>query len=179
VSNYFLGQIMMTGFGFAQKNFAACNGSILAINQNMALFSLLGTRFGGNGQNTFALPDLRGRVPTGAGSSLDPGWNPAAYPLGVVAGVENVTLQSSNLPTHTHGVKVSSTLATTGAPQTGGTLGKPAGGNKLYTPAGSGGLPMVSSTIGNAGSSQPHANRQPSLAINFNIVLSGIFPSRS
>lgn len=179
MSNYFLGQIMMTGFSFAQKNFATCAGSILSINQNMALFSLLGSRFGGNGQNTFALPDLRSRTPAGAGSSVDSSWSPAPYPVGLIAGAETVTLLPSNLPSHSHGVQLSSAAATTGAPQAGGTLGKPAGGNKFYASPDTGALPMALSMIGTAGSSQPHPNRQPTLAINFNIALSGIFPSRN
>ena len=101
MSEFFLGQVMMTGFNFAPKYWAQCNGQLLPIAQNQALFSLLGTQFGGDGINTFALPDLRSRTPTGYGSSVDSSWQPPAVQMGQAAGSENVTLLPSNLPART------------------------------------------------------------------------------
>ena len=178
MSNYYMGQIMMTGFGFAPKFFAGCNGALVGITQNQALFSLLGTQFGGDGRSTFALPDLRSRVPAGAGSSADSGWNPPAYPIGTIAGVESVSLLEANIPAHSHLASMSSAAAASGAPQAGGTIGTPAVANKLYASAGSGTVPMAFEMIGPAGSSAPHSNLQPLQSINFNISTSGIFPSR-
>ena len=110
MSEFYLGQIMMGGFSFAPKYFAQCNGQLLPINQNQALFALLGTQFGGNGITTFALPDLRSRTPIGYASSVDPNWQPPSVQIGQAAGAENVTLLSSNLPAHTH--TVNATTAT-------------------------------------------------------------------
>ena len=98
----FLGQVMMTGFAFAPAGFAACNGAVISIGQNQALFSLLGTRFGGDGQSTFALPDLRSRTPAGFGRSVDPEWQPVPYDLGQSGGVEAVTLLAVEMPAHSH-----------------------------------------------------------------------------
>lgn len=177
MTEVFLGQITTFGFQFAPKYFAFCNGQILAIAQNQALFSLLGTTYGGNGTTNFALPDLRSRTPVGAGNSVDPGWNPAPYNLGETGGVENVTLLSTQMPNHTHALSGTNVAADNRNP-TGllfGTTSK-----EIYAPSGSG--PQVTlnpTTIGNAGNTQAHANLQPYLAINFCIALSGIYPSRN
>lgn len=179
MSEFFIGQIMMTGFSFAPKYFAACNGQLLPIAQNQALFSLLGTQYGGNGTTNFALPDLRGRAPVGYASSVDPGWQPPGVQIGQAAGVENVTLVSSNLPTHTHAVNASTTAGDNRIP-----------GNRVYATntnasqnlyaAGPGTLVgMNPETVTQAGGNQPHPNMQPYSTINFCIALSGIFPSRN
>ena len=107
MSEFFIGQIMMAGFSFAPKYFGQCNGQLLPIAQNQALFSLLGTQYGGNGTTTFALPDLRSRTPIGYASSVDPGWQPPAVQIGQTGGVENVTLLQTNIPAHTHAMNAS------------------------------------------------------------------------
>ena len=178
MAEFFMGQVMMTGYNFAQKYFAFCNGQLLAINQNTALFSLLGTYYGGNGTTNFALPDLRGRSPVGFGSSVDPSWQPSPYPLGMVTGTPTVTLLTTNLPAHNH------TMGAVTEPGLGRT---PAGG--LYATssvpaestygAATSLVPLNASTIGLTGGTQPHANLQPYGAITFVIALSGIYPSRN
>lgn len=179
MSEVYIGQIMMTGFGFAPRNFAGCDGSLMAIGQNQALFSLLGTLYGGDGRQTFALPDLRSRAPAGAGASIDPAWAPAPYPPGLVAGTETVTLLNVNLPLHTHVAQATTSLASTPTPPAGGFLAKAANSTSFYAAGGQGGVPLAPATLAIAGSSAPHPNVQPSLAINFNIATNGYFPSRS
>lgn len=174
-----LAVITMFGGDFAPRGWAFCWGQLLPINQNQALFSLLGTTYGGNGTTTFALPDLRGRTPLHAGQG--PGLSP--YSLGQRAGSETATLLLNNLPSHSHAgtfnFAVSSNAATTDEP--GGAV--PANGSTTaYLTGGtvSGQLGGVSSTtIGNTGGSQPFALRQPYLGIHFIIALQGIFPSRN
>ncbi|HPT56229.1 MAG TPA: tail fiber protein [Casimicrobium sp.] len=181
MSEHFIGQIMMAGFNFAPKNWALCNGQVMPIQQYTALFSLLGTQYGGNGTTNFALPDLRSRTPIGYATSVDPSWQPPSVQIGQAAGVENVTLLSTNLPAHAHTVN-----AVTGA----GTSRNPA--TRLYatstdstTPAASlyaapGALvPQNPQTVGVAGGNQPHPNMQPYSVLNFCVALSGIFPSRN
>ncbi|MBB6335838.1 microcystin-dependent protein [Xanthomonas arboricola] len=181
MSEFFLGQIMMTGFAFAPKYFAQCNGQLLPVNQNQALFSLLGTRFGGDGRTTFGLPDMRGRTPIGFAPSTDPSWQPPVPPLGQMAGSENVTLLPSNLPAHTHLLESTSTAGNNRSPS-GRNFGNNASttgpATALYAAPGT----LVSldpKSVGPAGGSQPHPNMQPYTTINFCIALSGIFPSRS
>jgi microcystin-dependent protein len=176
MSEVYLGQIMLAGFGFAPKNFALCNGQIMAISQNQALFSLLGTTYGGNGQTTFALPDLRGRTPVAFGQSADPNWNPSPYPLGQTGGVENVTLLGPNLPPHNHILNGTTSAGTQRNPRNGlyGTTTSP-----IYGPASGTQVPLNPQTIAMDGGTQPHSNMQPYRAVTFCIALSGIFPSRN
>jgi microcystin-dependent protein len=180
MSEFFIGQIMMAGFSFAPKFWAQCNGQLLPINQNQALFSLLGTQFGGNGSTNFALPDLRGRTPVSYASSVDPSWQPPAVQIGQAAGVENVTLLSTNVPAHTHSINAS---ATSGDNR--GASGRIfATSTSTATPlnvyANSSGplVPQNPQTVVPAGGNQPHPNLQPYSVINFCVALSGIFPSR-
>lgn len=166
----YLAQIQIFSFQFAPRGWAQCNGQLLPIAQNQALFSLLGTTFGGNGTTTFALPDLRGRVPMHWGSG--PGLGNVS--LGQVAGTENVTLLSTNLPSHNHLAVASSLAPTVGAAAnntwaTGGAASYAASGNAAMNPA----------AIGSAGGNQPHNNMQPTLTLNICIALQGIFPSRN
>ena len=161
----FLGQLLLASWGFAAQGFLMCNGQTLAINQWTALFSLIGTTYGGNGVQTFAIPNLQGRTPVGVGNGI-------AY--GEVSGTDSVTLNSFQVPPHTHTLN-----ATAGA-----NLEKPAGaliaggGGNIFTAAAS--LEALNpATIGNAGGSQPHENRQPYLVMNWLIATSGIFPSRN
>jgi microcystin-dependent protein len=167
----FLGEIKLMAFGFAPKAWARCDGAFLPINQNQALFSLLGTQYGGDGRTTFALPDLRGRVPIHQGS----GWL-----IGQAAGASAHTLVQSEMPAHVHLTQADATVA----PEVGGNqpgaskrLAGSVGGD-LYGPAANL-VPLPAQAVGSVGGSQPHLNIQPSLVLTFCIALQGIFPSRN
>ena len=166
----FLGQLMLVPYNFAPQGWAFCNGQIMSIAQNSALFSLLGTTYGGNGQTTFALPDLRGRVAISAGQG--PGLQ--NYSLGEVAGSESITLISTQMPAHTHLVG-----ASTGSAQATPDNAFPGSdtSTQIYDLAAS--TTMNPQMIQPAGGSQPHENRQPYLVLNYIIALQGIYPSRS
>jgi microcystin-dependent protein len=170
----FLAEIKMFGGNFAPIGYALCNGQLLAISQNSALFSLLGTTYGGNGQTTFGLPDLRGRVPIHAGSG--PGLTP--YVLGEIAGTESVTLLQSQMPAHNHLVEANSSAGTATAPSTTLVLAASTARDKVYSTAAPN-TTLSPAAIGVAGSSQPHNNIQPYLVVNFIIALQGIFPSHN
>ena len=162
----FLSEIRLMSFTFAPKGWALCNGQLLPINQNQALFSLLGTTYGGDGRVNFALPDLRGRAPLHMGGS---------HTLGERAGEQAHTLAVSELPAHTHAVQASSTPGNTPVP-TGAVLADSP--SQLYGPAAS--LTGINpGTVASVGGSQPHQNMQPFLTITFCIALQGIFPSRN
>jgi len=176
VSDYFLGQIMLTGFGFAPRGFAQCNGQLLPTNQYSALFSLLGVQFGGNGSANFALPNLQGTTPLSYGSSRDPSWQPTPYPMGANGGVESVRLQQGNLPMHSH-MGGATTAAASARNPVGAIYGAPS--NAIFGPASSNLVPLATSDVSLTGGSQPHNNMQPFLAVNFNIALTGIYPSRT
>jgi microcystin-dependent protein len=164
MSTPFLAEIKMFSFDFAPNGWALCNGQLLPINQNQALFSLLGTTYGGNGQTTFALPDLRGRTPISFGSG---------HILGELGGNESQTLTLNELPAHSHVVQASS-----GAPNAGSPSGNFFAANTgAY--AASTNASMLPSTVTNVGGSQSHANMSPYLVISFCIALQGIFPSRN
>ena len=168
----FLGEIRIFGFEFAPFGWALCNGAVLPIGQNQALFSLLGTTYGGNGINTFALPDLRSRVPLGMGQ----GAGLSFYPLGQKGGAETVTLTTAQLPAHSHPVNASD-HGGDDAP-----VRSPAGrvldrGN-VYGDAPDGKTVMNSGMIGNTGTGQPVSILPPHLALNFCISLQGIYPPR-
>ena len=160
----FLSEIRIMSFGFAPKGWALCNGQLLPINQNQALFSLLGTTFGGDGRVTFGLPSLQGRTPIHVGSG---------HTLGEQGGEQAHTLSVAELPTHTHVLKGSSTPAETNAPTTSAYLGIV---NNAYGPA-SNLVALSPASVTNAGGSQPHPNMQPFLTLGFCIALQGIFPS--
>jgi microcystin-dependent protein len=183
MSEFYVAQIMMTGFNFAQRGFAQCNGQLLPINQNAALFSLLGTQYGGNGVQNFALPDMRSRTPVGYGQSSDSGWQPSPYPIGTVSGAENVTVITSEMPMHNH-LFGANTGAATAANPSNGLFAQAAvagsGPENIYAPPASGVVvPLAPNTVGLSGGGAPHPNLQPYLCINFNIALVGIFPSRN
>jgi microcystin-dependent protein len=158
----FLSEIRIMSFVFAPKGWAVCDGQLLPINQNQALFSLLGTTYGGNGQTNFALPDLRGRVPIHFGS----------HTLGERAGEQAHTLTVAEVPTHTHGMQGSAANATT--PIAAGNL--LASANNLYAAA-TDLTTLHPGSIANVGGSQAHLNMQPFLTLSFCIALQGIFPS--
>lgn len=190
-SNPLLGEIMLVPYNFAPRGWAFCDGQILAISQNTALFSLLGTTYGGNGQTTFALPDLRGRVPMHAGQG--PGLS--SYTLGEVAGNENTTLLVSQMPAHTHVMTLGNLAATARVRNTAGNSASPVGNVAAAEAAGvtatysnlSPDASMAAGAIalsgvpaaGVAGSSQPFSIVQPYLTLHYCIALEGIFPSRN
>ena len=169
MSNPFVGEIKIFAGNFAPTGHALCNGQLLPISQNTALFSILGTTYGGDGKTTFALPDLQGRSP------MHPGQGPGLTPhvLGERAGTESETLLPTQLPGHTHALK-GSTTATTAGPVN-GLLGQPSA--STYGPA-TNPVPMAAQAITSVGSGQPHDNRQPYLPLTFIIALQGVFPSR-
>jgi microcystin-dependent protein len=165
----FIGEIKFFSFAFPPKNWAPCNGQQLAIAQNQALFSLLGTTFGGNGVTTFALPDLRGRVPMHSGSTT---------PQGATGGVENVTLNITQIPTHAHQVNASDTAGSQKDFNNAIFADGSSADAKLYEAPGA--LQNLNpAMVSNAGGNQPHTNLQPSLVGNYCIALAGIYPSRN
>jgi microcystin-dependent protein len=164
MSQPFLSSIMVVSFGFAPKGWALCNGQLLPINQNQALFALLGTTFGGDGRQTFALPNLQGRAAVGAGTP----WT-----LGQTGGEANHTLTSAEMPQHSHPWQGNSTGGNAASP-TGNTVA----GNQIYTfPTNT--VTMNTATITTVGGGQPHMNQSPYLVLNFCIALQGIFPSQN
>jgi microcystin-dependent protein len=169
VSEPFLGEIRAVGFNFPPVGWAVCAGQLMSIAQNTALFSLLGTQYGGDGVSTFALPDLRGRVPNGAGQG--PGLN--NYVQGQVGGAENVTLTNAQLPNHTHPIHTNAGLPTTDSPSNAVLSG---GGSYSDTPDGT---TLSPTAVGAAGSSQPVSILNPYLTMNWIIALQGIFPSQN
>jgi microcystin-dependent protein len=166
MSNPFLGEIRLVGFNFAPRGWAMCDGQNLAIAQNDALFALLGTTYGGDGVNTFALPDLRSRVPVHMGQG--PGLS--SYVLGEQSGTESVALNSLQLPLHAHAV--ASVAGGTGS--TASSDLPASGGPDLYART-AGGAPSMSAMP--AGGNQPHDNMAPFVVMNFVIALNGVFPS--
>jgi microcystin-dependent protein len=162
----FLSEIRIFSFGFAPKGWAMCNGQLLPINQNQALFSLLGTTYGGDGRVNFALPNLQGQVPIHVGSG---------HTLGQKGGEQAHTLSISELPTHVHSANATSAAATAGNPANTRLLSKSTQA-ALYANA-SNLTAMDPSSIGNVGGSQAHLNMQPFLTLTFCIALQGIFPS--
>jgi microcystin-dependent protein len=169
----FLGEIRLVGFTFAPIGWEFCNGQILSIAQNTALFSLLGTTYGGDGVRTFALPNLQGRVAVHQGNGV--GLSP--YVQGETYGVENVTLSLGQLPAHNHGVNASASKGSKSSPIGEYPASDAAGITAEYGPTPTG--LMNANMIAAAGGNQPHENRQPSLVLNYIIAMAGIFPSRS
>jgi len=165
MSEPFLGQLMLGSWNFAPRGYAMANGQILAINQNQALFSLLGTTFGGDGMRTFGLPNLQGRAPVHQGNG---------FAMGQVAGTETFTITADETPNHNH--VVTAIGAATGTDPSGGIL---AGGGAAVFNTLTNIATMNQNSIGNAGGSQPHENRQPYLAMTWVIALQGIFPSQN
>lgn len=173
-----IGEIRMFAGNFAPRYWAFCNGQLLPINQNQALFSILGTTYGGNGQTNFALPDYRGRTPIGQGTG--PGLS-SMY-LGQTGGTESTTLLISQIPAHSHTLNASANGPTlnTASGNLSASQSRSNGGTmpNVYVPAANP-VAMGPSAIGNTGGSQPFSNLQPYLGMNFIICLSGVFPSRN
>ena len=167
MSEPYIGEVKMFGGNFAPLSYAFCDGSIIPISQNDTLFALIGTIYGGDGQTTFALPDLRGRIPLHQGNG---------FVIGQVAGTETVTLNNQQLAAHSHQVAVSSNAGSSVSPQNNIIAGT--GSFNTYNAA-TADNQMGGQMIGGAGSSQPHNNMMPYLCITFIICLEGIFPPRN
>lgn len=165
-STPYVGMLLLVPYNFAPVGWQFCAGQLLPISQNEALFSLIGTTFGGDGQNTFGLPDLRGRTPVHAGSG---------YTLGQSGGVESVTLTTAQLPSHSHLINASSNAQSSSAPAN-NVLGS---GPLTYVTNGQPNDVMAPASIASNGGNQPHNNLQPFLTLNWIICMNGIFPSRS
>jgi microcystin-dependent protein len=170
MSTPYVGEVRLIGFTFAPVDWNFCDGSVIQISSNPTLYNLIGTTYGGNGQTTFNLPDLRGRVPVHQGTLA----GGSAYVIGQLSGVESVTLNINQIPSHNHLFQCnSSSQGGTAAPANATVCGGP----QVYrntAPAGS----MNPQSLSNAGGSQPHDNRQPFLAMNWIIALNGIYPTQ-
>lgn len=171
----FVAEIRIFGFNFAPKGWAFCNGQILPLSQNTALFSLLGTTYGGDGKSNFALPNLQGSVP------MHPGQGPglSLHDLGEMAGTETVTLLSTEMPSHNHGVGAQAIPLGGLVTPSANTLNRPASGNLFFTPGSASIAAMAATAIGPAGNGLPHNNMQPYLTLNFCIALQGVYPPRN
>ena len=174
----FLGQMLMFGGTFPPKGTAFCNGQVLAISQNTALFSLLGTNYGGNGTTTFALPNLQGNVPVHMGQG--PGLSP--YSIGQTGGTQTVTLSASQMPAHAHAFNASTVNATSPSPS-GRAPAKPTAANAsayaVTQPSYPALVPQAMQSSNAVGGGQPHNNMMPTYFISFVIALVGIFPARN
>lgn len=166
MSDPYIGEIRVVGFNFAPQGWALCNGQLLSIAENTALFQLLGTTYGGDGQNTFALPNLQGRIPFHQGNS---------FVIGSIAGTETITLTATQMPAHTHLLAANSSPGTQAAPTSGYWAQSSLGAYSTEATANS----MAATAIGNTGGSQPHDNMPPFLVVNFVISLFGIFPTQN
>ncbi|HEY9028031.1 MAG TPA: tail fiber protein [Burkholderiaceae bacterium] len=169
MSNPYLAEIRLTSFAFAPKGWALCNGQLLPINQNQALFALLGTTYGGDGRTNFALPDLQGRAAMHFSGT---------HALGEAGGEEAHTLTIGEMPAHGHALRASGKVAASSSPNGGVLAAVPRGGTPAYT-APTAMVPLNPAAIGASGGGQPHENRPPFLTVNFIIALQGIFPSRN
>ncbi len=170
MSSPFIGEIRMFGGNFAPQGWAFCDGATMAISENDALFALIGTTYGGDGQSTFNLPDLRGRVPVHQGTLNGGG---STYTMGEMGGVESVTLTLNQIPAHRHGAVANSAGASSPSPA-GGVWA--AGNVVAAVPGASANATMNPNAVAGAGGSQPHDNMVPFLTINFIISLFGVYP---
>lgn len=171
----FVAEIRIFPFNFAPKGWAWCDGQLMPLSQNTALFSLLGTTYGGNGKSNFALPDLQGRAP------MHPGQGPglSLHDLGETGGSETVSLLESEIPSHAHVLRAQGGVADTNVP-VGNTIARVIGATPYATPSASTPLaPMSDQSLAPAGGDQPHNNMQPYLTLRFCIALLGVFPSRT
>lgn len=164
MSEPFLGELRLMSFVFAPKGWALCNGQLLPINTNQALFSLLGNMYGGNGQTTFGLPDLRNRVPVHRGIEIQ---------QGVRLGAASHTLSTGELPTHTHALRGTTAAGDQPVP------GLLAAANNVYAPPGDGMTTVADETVTIVGGTQAHQNQQPTLVLSWCIALHGVFPSQN
>ncbi len=171
----FVAEIRIFPFNFAPRGWAWCDGQLLPLSQNTALFSLLGTTYGGNGASNFALPDLQGRAP------MHPGQGPglSLHDLGETGGSETVSLLESEIPNHSHIVRASALPGNYPLPQIEVALCKTPGDNVYHLQAGAAGVTMAAQSLPPAGGDQPHNNMMPYLTFYFSIALQGVFPPRT
>lgn len=177
MSDPFIGEIKIVGFNFAPRGWAFCDGQLLNISQYTALFSILGTTYGGDGRVTFGLPDLKGRAPMHAGTG--PGLSPRR--LGEKGGVERVTLTANQIGSHNHDWQVADELGNQTSPANNALAQSPVGRGGYLLYSGGATAAMASEVLGDAGALSPssHTNIQPALVVNFAIALTGVYPSRS
>ena len=171
----FVAEIRIFPFNFAPRGWAWCDGQLLPLSQNTALFSLLGTTYGGNGESNFALPDLQGRAP------MHPGQGPglSLHDLGETGGSETVTLLESEIPSHAHAMRAANEAGITNAPGS-ALIARPFGrGNNVFSTAANNLVSMAPNQLAPAGGDQPHNNMQPFLTFYFCIALQGVFPPRT
>jgi microcystin-dependent protein len=170
----FVAEIRVFPFNFAPKGWAWCDGQLLPLSQNTALFSLLGTTYGGNGKSNFALPDMQGNSP------MHPGQGPglSLHDLGETGGSQTVTLIESELPAHTHSINAANFPGEIQAPTANTALARSHGGNAYQTTTNQNIVLMNPAALPPAGGDQPHNNMMPYLTLNFNIALQGVFPPR-
>lgn len=168
----YVGEIRMFGGNFAPAGWMLCQGQLVPISENETLFNLIGTTYGGDGQTTFALPDLRGRIPIHMGT----GGSGTSYSMGAQAGVESVTLTAAQMPAHAHPLLASNAVADQRNPA-GAQFARPE--EPLYATPGALPSNLDAGIVGVSGTNQPHDNRQPYLCVNFIISLFGIFPTQS
>lgn len=172
MTNPYLGEIKLMPWNFAPRGWAFCAGQILSIQQNTALFSLLGTIYGGNGSTTFGLPDLRGRVPIHRDQQ-------GQYPQGDMEGEEQETLSLSEMPAHNHAFVGTSAASGSGAPNGSTILGAPNQPTGAYYGPDTTPTPIAPTSVSPVGGNQPHQNMQPFLTMNYCIAINGIFPARN
>jgi microcystin-dependent protein len=174
MSDQFVAEIRIFPFNFPPTGWAFCDGQLMPISQNTALFSLLGTTYGGDGKSTFALPNMQGNVPMQPGQ----GQGLSLRDLGEMSGVESITLLISEIPVHTHQIRCTNEIAELQAPTAASILGRSSGGNAYQTNTAANLVMMAPQTLALAGGGLPHNNMQPYLTLNFCIALQGIFPQR-
>lgn len=178
---YYVGQILMTGFAWSNsQSFAACDGQLMSVSQNSALFSVLGTAYGGNGSSNFALPNMTFCTPVGAGASQDGSWQPQPYGRGTTGGVQQVQLATANLPNHTHawmGTDARGTSAEGRGAMHGVAVStaSPTGTETIYAPNANGYINTIGQQISPTGGNEFHQNMQPFVALNFSIALIGLY----
>ncbi len=171
----FVAEIRIFPFNFAPKGWAFCDGQLLPLSQNTALFLLLGTTYGGNGESNFALPDFQGRTP------MHPGQGPglSLHDLGETGGSDTVTLLESEIPSHRHTLMTSNKPGNQAGPASNRALAQPNGANAYHTDTTGNLVTMSGDAVAPAGGGQPHNNMQPYLTLNFCIAMQGVFPPRT
>ncbi len=174
MSEPFIAEIRIFAGNFAPRGWAFCDGQLLPVSQNTALFSLIGTTYGGDGRTTTALPNLQGRAP------MHPGRGPGltARRLGEKLGVETVTLSEAQIPSHTHTARATTSRANVTTPSNTSSFARSAGGAAYHTASSANLVDLASATLSTTGGGQAHANSQPFLTLNFIIALQGLYPSR-